>query len=232
MSKSLGNTVDPLDVIKQGYGADSLRTFELFLGPIEENSNWSSTGIAGVYRFLNRAWTLVQEFDESDKSFTGHDSEVLRLRHKTARKVTDDIRRLSFNTAISALMEYVNDLYKLKVDGFSQDAWHEALSVLAQLVSPFAPHMAEELWQQLGHEGLIQQTMWPSWDDTQIIEDVITVVVQVNGKLRGKLEVPREVPQAEIEKRAFENENVQAFVEGKQPKKIIYIPGKLLNIVV
>jgi len=232
MSKSLGNTVDPLDVIRQGYGADALRTFELFLGPIEENSNWSSTGIAGVYRFLNRAWTLVQEFDASDKSFIGHDTDVTRLRHKTARKVTDDIRRLSFNTAIAALMEYVNDLYKLKVDGFSHDAWHDALAVLTQLVSPFAPHLAEELWQQLGHEGLIQETMWPDWDDAQIVEDVITVVVQVNGKLRGKLEVPREIVPAEIEKLALENDNVQAFVEGKTPKKMIYIPGKLLNIVV
>ena len=232
MSKSLGNTVDPLEIIKQGYGADSLRTFELFLGPIEENSNWSSTGIAGIYRFVNRVWTLVQEFDESDKSFDGHDADVIRLRHKTARKVTNDIRRLSFNTAVAGMMEYVNDLYKLKVDGFSDAAWRDALGTLVQLLAPFAPHVAEELWQQLGHEGLVHETMWPAWDDAMIVEDTMTVIVQVNGKLRARLEVPQGTGKDEIEKLALADEHVQTFVEGKELAKIIYVPGKLLSIVV
>ena len=145
MSKSLGNVIDPLEVIDQGYGADSLRTYLLFMGPINLDASWDSRGIGGIYRFLNRVWTLVQQYDESQKNVTKNDDGIRVAQHKTIRKVTDDIRRLSFNTAIAALMEYVNDLYKFKIDGFSKDAWHEALTTLVQMITPFAPHMAEEL---------------------------------------------------------------------------------------
>lgn len=231
MSKSLGNVVDPLEIIEQGYGADALRTFELFLGPIEENSNWSSTGIAGIYRFLNRVWTLVQEFDEADKTFTGNDMAVRRFQHKTVKKVTSDFYRLSFNTAISALMEYTNELYKLKTDGFSDAAWREALSTLVQLLAPMAPHTAEELWQQLGHEGFIHETQWPVWDDALITEDTMTIIVQVDGKLRGKLDIPRDLDQDEIKKLALENENVKKFLGNEAPTKVIYVPGRLVSVV-
>ena len=232
MSKSLGNTVDPLDITEQGYGADALRTFELFLGPIEENSSWSSTGIAGVYRFLNRVWTLVQEFEESDKSSTAHDDAVRRAQHKTIRKVTGDFHRLSFNTAIAALMEYTNELYKLKTDGFSEEAWHGALSTLVQLIAPMAPHMAEELWQQLGHEGFVHETMWPTWDDALTVEDVMTIIVQVNGKLRAKLELAKDTLEEDVKAQALASENVTKFIGDKPPVKVIYIPGRLVNIVV
>jgi leucyl-tRNA synthetase len=230
MSKSKGNVVDPLDVIDQGYGADALRTLELFLGPIDENSNWSSGGIAGMYRFLNRVWTLTQEYIESDKSNTSHDDEVRRLRHKLAAKVTDDYHRLSFNTAIAAMMEYVNDLYKLKVDGFSNDVWKDALETLLKLLAPMAPHIASELWQQLGNDGLIEHHGWPEWNDSLIVEDTMTIIVQVNGKLRAKLTIPRDAAEDDIKAEALADDNVLKFTEGKEPRKVIYVPGRLVNI--
>jgi leucyl-tRNA synthetase len=233
MSKSKGNVVDPLDVIEQGYGADALRTYVLFMGPIELDAAWSSKGIAGIYRFLNRVWTLSQEFlTAEDRSFEGNDAAVTVARHKTVRKVTDDIRRLSFNTAIAGLMEYVNDLYKLKVDGFSETVWRDALVSLVQLIAPFAPHMADELWRQFGQEGLVQEANWPTWDDTLIVEDVMTIAVQVQGKLRGEISVAKDTDADEIKKLALAHDNVAKFVGEKEPTKVIYVPGRLVNIVV
>ncbi len=232
MSKSLGNVIDPLDVIDQGYGADSLRTYVLFMGPIELDAAWSSKGIAGVYRFLNRVWVLTQEYIESDKSFKGNDDAVKRMQHKTIRRVTDDINRLSFNTAISALMEYTNELYKLKVDGFSDVVWHDALSALVQLIAPFAPHMSEELNTGLGSDILVQNTPWPIWDENLIVDETITIIVQVNGKLRAKLNVAVGTEETKVKELALAEDNVQAFVGNKKPTKVIYIPGRLVNIVV
>ncbi|MGB4762877.1 MAG: class I tRNA ligase family protein, partial [Candidatus Saccharimonas sp.] len=234
MSKSLGNVVDPLEVIDAGYGADALRTFELFLGPINENSNWSSKGIAGVYRFLNRLWTLVQEYQEiaTQPSDVPSRPKVVSLEattHATIKKVTDDVHRLSFNTAIAAMMECVNELYKLKVDGFSNE-WQASLESLVKLVQPFAPHMAAELWQQLGHDTQLDFEPWPQWDKAKIITDTITIIVQVNGKLRAKLTVAPDTAEDEIKSLALADENVQKFVTG-EPRKLIYIPGKLVSIV-
>ena len=229
MSKSLGNVVDPLEVINAGYGADALRTFELFLGPINENSSWNSRGIAGVYRFLNRLWTLVQEFDDSDKTGTSDVQKLDAIINSTTKKVTDDIHRLSFNTAIAALMECVNDLYKLKVAGYSED-WRPHLKTLVQLVQPFAPHMAAELWQQLGETSQLDFAAWPVWDNAKIASDSLLIIVQVNGKLRAKLEVAADASEKQIKELALADANVQKFVPA-EPKKIIYVKGKLINIV-
>jgi len=234
MSKSLGNVVDPLEVIDAGYGADALRTFELFLGPIDENSSWSSRGIAGVYRFLNRLWTLVQEFDDwQQQGGAPGQVDVAQLEsiiHATTKKVTSDIYRLSFNTAIAGLMECVNDLYKLKTTGFTEQ-WQPALKTLIQLVQPFAPHMAAELWQQLGYGDQLDFAAWPEWDEAKIVRDTITIVVQVNGKVRAKLTTTPDASEADITARALADDRVAKYLTGP-PKKVIYVKHKLVSIVV
>ena len=234
MSKSLGNVVDPLEVIDAGYGADALRTFELFLGPIDENSSWSSRGIAGVYRFLNRLWTLVQEFDDwQQQGAAPGQVDVAQLEsiiHATTKKVTSDIYRLSFNTAIAGLMECVNDLYKLKTTGFTEQ-WQPALKTLIQLVQPFAPHMAAELWQQLGYGDQLDFATWPEWNEAKIVRDTITIVVQVNGKVRAKLTTAPDASEADITARALADDRVAKYLTGP-PKKVIYVKRKLVSIVV
>lgn len=157
---------------------------------------------------------------------------IVQLQHKTTKKVTDDFHRLSFNTAISALMEYVNELYKLKVDGFSDDVWKEALGTLNRLLAPLAPHMSAELWQQLGNETTLEQAGWPQWNDKLIVSDKAVVIVQVNGKLRAKIDVTPDAPEENVLMVALAEENVAKFVGDKKPAKVIYVPGRLINIVI
>ena len=230
MSKSLGNVIDPLDIIDQGYGADTLRTYVLFMGPIELDSAWSSQGVGGVYRFLNRVWTITQEYLESEKNARLDMNSLETVRHKTVKKVTNDYRTLSFNTAIAALMEYVNELYKAKTNGFSNE-WQAHLETLVQLLAPLAPHMSAELWERLGNYTDIDTAPWPVWDEARTVSETITVVVQVNGKVRAKLEVVADIDEDDIKSLALAEPNVQKFTAGNEPKKIVYVPGRLVSIV-
>jgi leucyl-tRNA synthetase len=231
MSKSKGNVVDPLEVIDTGYGADALRTYELFLGPINEDSTWSSKGIAGVYRFLNRLWTLTQEYLQAEKSASQENTALTIVQHRTVKKVTSDIHRLNFNTAIAAMMEGVNELYKLKTDGFSEQ-WQQVLEQFVQLVQPFAPHMAAELWEQLGHSEQIDFVAWPTWDEAKVATETMTIIVQVNGKVRAKIETAKDTSEEAIKTQALAEENVKKFVATAKVQRIVYVPGRLVNIVI
>ena len=233
MSKSKGNTIDPLEVIDQGYGADSLRTYEMFIAPYEIDASWDSRGIAGVYRFLNRVWVLVQEFIESEKSAENLSNfeEIQKSRHKTIKKVTEDFHRESLNTAVAALMEFVNDLYKFKLEGFSKD-WRQVLEDLLKMLMPFAPHISSELWQQLGNNNFIEESGWPEWDEEMLKTSEIQIVVQVNGKLRGKIKISAELEKQQILEKAKQEENVAKFLADKEILKEIVVPGKLINFVV
>jgi leucyl-tRNA synthetase len=228
MSKSKGNVVDPLELVDAGYGADALRAYELFIGPYELDAAWDPNGIAGTYRFLNRVWNLTQEYLES----TTPGEAPLASVHKTIKRVTDDLERLSFNTALAAQMELVNELYKAKAAGMQSDSWLFAITSLLKLLAPFAPHMTDELWQQLGQEGSIHVAPWPQWDESLLVEDTVTIVVQVNGKVRAELSVAKTASKEELEAAALGNDRIQEFLGDKKPTRVVVVPGRLVNIVV
>ena len=231
-SKSKGNGVDPLEIINSGYGADSLRTYLMFAAPLDLWIRWDEQGVPATYRFLNRVWTLVQEFNESSQ---GEKSDAtLKAVHPVIKKVTSDIGDQKYNTAIAAMMELTNELYKIKAkDNYSDhENWKFALESLVALVAPFAPHMAEELWHQLGHDTSVHHDSWPQWADEYLLGDSMTIVVQVNGKLRATLEVGLDANVDEIKKMALQAENVVKFIGDSEPLKVIYVPKKLVNVVI
>ena len=236
MSKSKGNVIDPLDVIDSGYGADTLRTYEMFIGPYELDAAWSTGGIAGVYRFLNRCWNLVQEFlDDQRQAKLDSDTqiELLKAQHAAIKKVTNDLYNAQFNTAVSALMEYLNGLSKLKEHGFDDKMWRQALGDLCQLLAPFAPHIANEMYAEMnGRDSRLDNIEWPKYDEKYLTTDTIKIAIQVNGKLRGDIEVAKDAEQDDVEQLALDQPNVARFTGGKQVVKKIYVPGKILNIVV
>lgn len=218
MSKSKGNIIDPLDVIDSGYGADTLRTYELFIGPYNEDAAWSTTAIGGVYRFLNRCFNLAIN-QQNDRLLSGTPTQLIR--HKTIKKVTEDIANTNFNTAVAALMEYVNELYKT-------GASTEDVIILAKLLKPFAPHLASEILEKEEADD-----KWPEYNETYLVSDTVQLIVQVNGKVRAKLEINSDdlADQEKIKELAMSQENVQKYLNG-EPKKIIMPKGaKLINIV-
>jgi leucyl-tRNA synthetase len=233
MSKSKGNTIEPDSLIEQGYGADSIRIMELFIGPWNQYANWSVEGMGGSYRFLQRAWTLVQEHVDAPKADNEPTNDAMnRVINQTIKKVTEDLHDLGFNTAIAALMELVNELYKIKtVVPITSSVWRQPLVQLSQLLAPFAPHIAEELWHQLGNEGSVHVSTWPQWDERYLVSDTVTIVVQVNGKLRATINVPKDSSQEAIEAEAKTQETVKTHLTN-EPKRVIYVPNKLLNFVV
>lgn len=233
MSKSLGNVIDPLEIMDSGYGADSLRVYEMFIAPYDIEAPWDTRGVPGTYRFLNRVWNLVQEYLEASAGEPPA-NDILTTAHKTIKKVTSDIEDEKFNTAISTMMETVNTYYKIKeTKGITKNtAWTFALESLLQVLAPFAPHITEELWHQLGHTSTIHIDTWPKWDDTYLTSDMMTIIVQVNGKVRAKLLLPASRTEEEVKYDAMTAENVHRFLDNKSLQKVIYIPGKLVNIVV
>ena len=240
MSKSKGNVVDP-DALIQRYGADTARLFSLFAAPPEKDLDWNEQGVEGCYRFLNRVWKLVHECLETiagsgpvmADTLSDEERTVRRAVHKTLRKVTEDIEeRFHFNTAIAAVMELMNVLQGARLaTPQAASVQKEALDILVCMLSPFVPHLCEELWKRLGHTERLSETSWPVYDPQAVIDDELLIVVQVNGKLRSKLQVSATASEDEVTSMALADPKVAVFTEGKQLRKVIYVPGKLVNIV-
>jgi leucyl-tRNA synthetase len=241
MSKSKGNVVDP-DHILAKYGADTARLFSLFAAPPERDLEWSDQGVDGAYRFLHRVWAIVYKHIDRVKNIKPAGPEargdsLYRKTNLTIKKVTEDIEReFHFNTAIAALMEMVNEMYDYTSGGFSPDkqgpVLRSAFDALILLISPFAPHFAEELWESLGNRGSIADALWPKYDPGAIAATEITIIVQVNGKVRSKITLPAGTPDKDIETAALADPKVKEFTNGKVPKKVIVVQGKLVNVVV
>lgn len=230
MSKSRGNVVNPEEVVEQ-RGADALRLYEMFMGPLEQVKPWQTSGVEGVYRFLGRVWRLIiddrAEQNQLDAAVTedAPDENQQRMLHKTIKAVSEDVERLSFNTAISRMMEYTNFLYEQSTRS------RQLLEPLVLLLSPFAPHISEELWNALGHDQTLAYEAWPAWDESLLVESTVEIPVQVCGKLRGRITVAADADSAQMQAAAEADPGVQKHLEGKTVIKVIAVPGKMVNFV-
>lgn len=247
-SKTKGNGPNPLDIIKSGYGADALRTFLMFAAPPEINARWNPQGVPAAYRFLNRVWNLVQEFLDVNQDFQLEDQkmeldpeiekQILSTSHKAVKKVTEDIENDKFNTAVAAMMEATNSFFKIKEhDGGKMiddknGTWRSSLMNLLAVLAPFAPHITEELWQDLGHSSTIHIDTWPKWDEKYLVSETIKIAVQINGKLKSEIEVDANAEKVDVLKTAKEDSKVAKAIEEKEIKKEIYVPGKIVNFVI
>ncbi|MGC9964883.1 MAG: leucine--tRNA ligase [Syntrophobacteraceae bacterium] len=245
MSKSKGNVVDPDEMI-QAYGADTVRLFCLFAAPPEKDLDWSEQGVEGSFRFLSRMWRLVSEYLDnltSAATYAGATplpkdlAQLRRKTHQSIKKVTEDIReRFHFNTAIAAIMELVNQIYQVLDNRLSDPMFwpvvREAIEAVIVLSSPMVPHISEELWKILGHQKLLMETAWPTWDDQALKAEEVLIVIQINGKLRNRITVPSDATDRELEDISLQDSRVREFIEGKQVKRVVVVPKKLINIVV
>jgi leucyl-tRNA synthetase len=234
MSKSKGNVVNPDEYVAE-LGADAVRAYLMFVAPWEQGGEWNDSGISGISRWFNRLWPLVlSEYKQSEPVDQGQaENELTRVTHQTIKRVTEDLEKMRFNTMVAALMEFTNYLAKVKEAGVVANAsWEESIKTMLLLLAPTAPHMAEELWQRKGHEYSIHNQKWLRWDEALAKDEQITLVIQVNGKVRDKLVVSASISEDEARIMAGEPPKVQSYLEGRDILNIIYVPGKLVNFVV
>lgn len=236
MSKSLGNVIDPLEIMDSGYGADALRVYEMFIAPFDAEAPWDPRGVPGTYRFLNRVWNLTQEYIEAGEITLSQEGELKlqKIANHTVKKITHDIEHNKFNTAVSTMMEAVNGYFKLKEEyGIGKHpVWQFAVEGLLQVLAPFAPHISEELWQQLGHDTTIHKDNWPDWDEKYLQEEMVTIPVQINGKVRASLDVPKDTPEEDMLKLAKSHQKIAPYLKDKELKKAIYVSGRIVNFVI
>jgi leucyl-tRNA synthetase len=233
MSKSRGTQVDP-DPIVEEHGADTLRLHLMFLGPWDQGGPWNDRGINGMERFLRRVYELVRltALAEPGSDDVGVGDSIRRQMHRTVKRVTNDLTEFQFNTQIAAMIELTNELMRHKdSDLVGAAAWSEAVETLVLLLAPSAPHISEEMWEMLGREYSVHTQPWPEWDDALTTDDQIEIVIQVNGKPRDRITVPNGVEEAEVRQLAMSSEKVASNLAGREPKKVIYVPGRLINIV-
>ncbi|KKU86822.1 MAG: Leucine-tRNA ligase, partial [Candidatus Beckwithbacteria bacterium GW2011_GWC2_47_9] len=226
MSKRFGNVINPDDIVER-FGADSLRVYEMFMGPFDQAISWNTDGMVGAKRFLEKVWRLRAKCDANIRIHTNNTNKekIEALLHQTIKKVTEDIEAMRFNTAVSALMILTNEMEK------AEKVAKEDFEIFLRLLAPFAPHMTEELWEGLGYKKSVHLTPWPKYDPAKLLSDKIKIVVQVNGKTRGSLEIGRDLPQTEVEKQAATLPAIAKWLRGKNISRSIYVPERLLNFV-
>jgi len=235
MSKSRGNVITPDEYVSE-LGADAVRAYLMFVGPWEQGGEWNDSGIGGISRWLNRVWNLAladYKWDKLYKDTAKAERDIYRVAHQTIRKVTNDLENIRFNTMIAILMEFTNHLTRVKESGAVTPAcWDWCRDKLLLLLTPTAPHLAEELWQQTGHDYSIHNQGWPGWDEELARDEEITLVLQVNGKLRDRIAVPASITEEEARQLAMNSQRIKAYVAGKKIASMIYVPGRLVNLVV